>query len=642
MTRIRLVLGALLGVLAVAAPSALAQSSTPFSAPDASFLSTAVGSTRTIGVVVSNADAIAHTFDATAASISGADASQFTITTDTCNATPMNPTDTCTVTVRFAPTSTGAKAAQLDLSYDSGTAEADVSALTGTATGTSTADTAPNPLGFGSVAVGVTSSTHTETLTNNGNLTLNIASIAVSAGATQFAITTQSCAATLAPAASCTVSLTFTPAAPGAQSGTLRFTDDATAGSTQDVALTGTGLGPTADPSKTTLSFGNQLVATTSAPQTVTFTNNGNQTLTISNLVASSGYAISTTTCGASLAAAASCAVSVTFTPTVTGSQPGTLTMTDNAFDSPQVVTLSGTGTSPNMHVSPTTIGFGSLIIGMTDPTVHTVTVQNTGTADLHLGAVSLSPQSLNPQSFKIDSGATCTNAVLAPAASCLVHLQFTPGKVGALSATLVIASTPTSGQVALTGTGTYPPPMLNVRAAVGCTKTLTTWTPRNDVPGFLKTVITRRSDRLPTGPFDGTALTPTSSGVLKDSGLTQYHTYYYAFYSQYQFTAGGEIVYSQATTRTLRTQRICTPMNNVITTTTPLVTWSAYTGALGYNLQFWHNGTKVRSPQMVANHYQVPTALSHTTTYTLKLYAYTKSNTNPGVYLGASSFTTN
>lgn len=96
--------------------------------------------------------------------------------------------------------------------------------------------------------------------------------------------------------------------------------------------------------SPTSLRFGNQSLHETSAAKTVTLTNTGTATLTIATLAASANFAVSSTTCGATLAVGKTCKVSVTFTPTALGTLAGTLTLTDNAPNSPQAVALSGTG----------------------------------------------------------------------------------------------------------------------------------------------------------------------------------------------------------------------------------------------------------------------------------------------------------
>jgi hypothetical protein len=94
-----------------------------------------------------------------------------------------------------------------------------------------------------------------------------------------------------------------------------------------------------------TINFGGQFVGSTSAPQPVTLTNTGGQTLTISSITPSASFT-TTTNCGASLAPGATCTVQVSFTPTATGDVTGMLTVATNSPNSPQSESLSGTGTS--------------------------------------------------------------------------------------------------------------------------------------------------------------------------------------------------------------------------------------------------------------------------------------------------------
>ena len=105
---------------------------------------------------------------------------------------------------------------------------------------------------------------------------------------------------------------------------------------------TGTGLAALATtPSK--LTFASQKVGTTSSPLNVTVTNNQTTTVTISSITVTGDFAQSNT-CGTSLAAGASCTMSVSFSPTKTGTRRGTITITDTAYGSPQTVSLTGTG----------------------------------------------------------------------------------------------------------------------------------------------------------------------------------------------------------------------------------------------------------------------------------------------------------
>ena len=91
------------------------------------------------------------------------------------------------------------------------------------------------------------------------------------------------------------------------------------------------------------LSFSNQTVGSPSVGQTVTLTNTSSVAVTITSVTANGPFAL-TSQCGASLAAAATCSIAVTFTPTTVGQQIGSLIISDDAVGSPQNISLSGSG----------------------------------------------------------------------------------------------------------------------------------------------------------------------------------------------------------------------------------------------------------------------------------------------------------
>jgi hypothetical protein len=91
------------------------------------------------------------------------------------------------------------------------------------------------------------------------------------------------------------------------------------------------------------LKFDAQRVGTTSRAKNLKVTNGGGATIWFSAMSASGGFAQSNT-CGAGLAAHYSCTISVTFRPTAPGKQKGSLTLSDSAANSPQVVNSSGKG----------------------------------------------------------------------------------------------------------------------------------------------------------------------------------------------------------------------------------------------------------------------------------------------------------
>jgi hypothetical protein len=155
------------------------------------------------------------------------------------------------------------------------------------------------------------------------------------------------CGSTLAPSTQCTLSVTFKPSSAGTRTASIVFADNA-ADSPQTLSLSGTGTAPVASLSTTSLSFGTQAVATTSAAETVTLTNTGNAALSITSLVIAGAnvddFAEIADTCGGSVAAGSACTIGVTFIPSASRERTATLSITDNAPGSPQTVSLSGAG----------------------------------------------------------------------------------------------------------------------------------------------------------------------------------------------------------------------------------------------------------------------------------------------------------
>jgi len=197
--------------------------------------------------------------------------------------------------------------------------------------------------------VGSSSQAQVILLRNMGSSPLSISSSTI---AGDFA-ETDNCGTSVPAAASCTFSVTFTPTGPGTRSGSLLIQDDAT-GSPHVISLGGTGSGAVAALSPANLAFSAQPLGTFSAPQAVTLTNAGNTTLNVGNIQVTGDYA-QTNTCPAAVTAGSSCAINVTFTPTASGTRNGTLTMSDNAHGSPQVVTLAGAGADFGITSSPST-----------------------------------------------------------------------------------------------------------------------------------------------------------------------------------------------------------------------------------------------------------------------------------------------
>ena len=203
----------------------------------------------------------------------------------------------------------------------------------------------PTALNFGSVATGATSAAQTVTVTNPTGSAAAVSSIAAGGDFAQ----TNTCGSSIAANGSCTVSVTFKPTATGSRAGSLTIN---AGGVTNTVSLSGTGTapGPVLNASPGGLNFAGTVVGSSAAGQSVTVTNSGTSSATVSG-VAVTGDFSQTNNCS-TIAVGASCTVNVGFKPTVGGSRTGTLTVTSNANNNPTTVGLSGTGIDSSTNIA--------------------------------------------------------------------------------------------------------------------------------------------------------------------------------------------------------------------------------------------------------------------------------------------------
>jgi FG-GAP-like repeat/Abnormal spindle-like microcephaly-assoc'd, ASPM-SPD-2-Hydin/Protein of unknown function (DUF1573) len=361
--------------------------------------------------------------------------------TNTCGAS-LAAGSNCSVSVTFTPSAAGTANGTLTIT-DNATGSPQTVALSGSGTG-ATASFNPSSLNFGNQAVNTSSTGQTVTMTNTGNATLNIGSITTTGS---FQVSGSSCASTLAVSASCNITVIFDPTQSGPLSGSVNVSDNGYA-SPQTVTLTGTGVQGNFTFNPSSLTFAVQLLNTTSAGQTVTLTNAGTAPVTISSVITPASFP-QTNTCGTSVAAGASCTMTVTFHPTNIGSLGGTINIYDNAPNSPQQISVSGTGTQVSLN--PTSLNFGSINLGITSSAM-VVTLTNLGSNALTITSSQLG--GTNPSDFAEINN--CGSSVAA-GASCSYDITFTPGGMGGRNATLSINdSGGASPQViGLAGTGT-------------------------------------------------------------------------------------------------------------------------------------------------------------------------------------------
>lgn len=312
------------------------------SIPCYTFSNQTVGSTSPAKVVtLKNGGTSTLTFSSI--SIAGTNSSDFA-QSNTCG-TALAAGASCTISVTFSPAAVQTLTGFVTLT-DNAVGSPHNIGLTGTGIPAATVTLSPTSMNFGKVNVGTTSPSKLATLTNTGTAAVTISSITITgANPTDFA-QTNNCPSSLKAGAKCTITVTFAPLATGGLSASVTVTDNAT-GSPQTISLTGSGVLPNVMLSPKSLTFAPQKVGTTSAAQNITLTDNGGGTLTISSITitgADPADFAETNNCPASLPTTGTCTVTVTFTPTATGTRTAAVTVTDNASNSPQKVSLSGTG----------------------------------------------------------------------------------------------------------------------------------------------------------------------------------------------------------------------------------------------------------------------------------------------------------
>jgi 6-phosphogluconolactonase (cycloisomerase 2 family) len=308
----------------------------------------------------------------------------------------------------------------------------------------------PTTGAFGSVTIGSSSGTSVFSLVNTGdqNLVINSISI-VGANASSFS-ESHTCSTNLAPNANCSISINFTPASTGALLATLQVGDNA-AGSPQTLSLAGTGLAPAPSVMLVpgSLDFGT-VTQGTSTPMDVTVTNVGTAALHITSITLGganmSDFSFSDPACNSAIPVNASCTITVTFKPIAVGLRTASLTLTDDAPDSRQVVSVIGNANaapSSAVMVNPSSPDFGTATQGTSTP--MNVTVKNAGTATLHISSVVLGGANGNEFSF---SDPTC-NSAIPVGGTCTIALTFMPSGAGAHAASLTLTDdAPDSPQI--------------------------------------------------------------------------------------------------------------------------------------------------------------------------------------------------
>jgi hypothetical protein len=384
---------------------------------------------------------------------------------------------------------------------------------------------APTSIPFGNAVFGVTGATSIAKSIKITNPTagqpVTGLSVQISgANQSEFTITSDGCGSTLPQGANCTLMLTFTPAALGTRMASMSVSDNANpnAGS---AALSGVGVAGKLNITQLTLNFGGVIVGATSAAKTTTLSNPNTVALYVTSAVPSGDFAIASDSCsGNDLAPSATCSIGVAFDPTQNGARSGSLSITDDAASSPQSVTLAGSGTLENPTLSPMSLTFGRVQIGLASAT-ETVTITNPNIVPLDIASITTAGP------YEVAANA-CLSSIPA-GGNCQVGVTFDPttdtkstGTIESGNLTVADYGMTASQTVSLSGTAFGAVPTATASATTTLTQTATFTATYTAVPTATDTLTaTATSTTTATATVTSTATATDTATVTSTATAT-------------------------------------------------------------------------------------------------------------------------
>jgi hypothetical protein len=357
--------------------------------------------------------------------------------------------ESANLTVAVNATVAGNLSATLTAQGDQGSAPVVVKlAATAVNAPSSSLSLSATAINFGTVTVG-SKGTSNLVLTNSGSSALTISMLTVSG--VNFTVSGITTPATIPAGQSAQVGLTFSPAASGNISGSLTITSNDPTNPTLTVPLSGTGT-TTAQPGLTitpaSFNFGSVVDGQTKS-EMITVTNPGTTAVLVADLsVSGNAYSVSGLTAPMAVAAGSNATFTVLFAPTTAGNQSGTVSVVSNAPNSPNVLSLSGTGTAATINIaaSPSNLRFASVNAGSSSS--KSVTISNTGNS-----SVTISQVSVSAKDFQV-SGIS-TPMTLAAGQNTAISVSFDPTASENITGNITVASSQgASAVIAVSGSG--------------------------------------------------------------------------------------------------------------------------------------------------------------------------------------------
>ena len=375
-------------------------------------------------------------------------------------AMPFNlaPGQSAALTVSFTPHAAGKPVGRLTISTSAATAGTIMITASGSAVVPGALELSPASLSFGTVAVGQ-SEAQTATLKNSGSSSVTVSKASVSSAA--FTISGLALPVTLAAGQSTTITVTFAPKTSGSTSGsvtvsgTASLTLSASSGSSESsststraslpVAGDGTSTGQLAI-FPTSVAFGSVTLGNTQS-QTVTLTNSGGTSATISQAIATgAGVRISGLTLPLAIAAGHSSTFQVTFTPASAGPVTGSLAITSTAANSNVAVAITGTAVSPGaVALTPPSISFGNVQVGSSQN--QTATITNSGGSSVTITGATAAGAGFTVSGLSMPLS-------LGPGQSSSFTVGFAPQATGNVTGSVAFTSNVATVSLQLTGSG--------------------------------------------------------------------------------------------------------------------------------------------------------------------------------------------
>jgi hypothetical protein len=207
----------------------------------------------------------------------------------------------------------------------------------------------------------------------------------------------------------------------------------------------------TAAASPASIEFGSQAFGTVSGKQIVTLTNIGSVALIPAAITLSGDFSETDNCQGVTVAAGASCAIQVVFTPTSTGNRIGQMIVGCNVFGGQLTVDLTGTGTPAGaVAVTPAMLSFGEVQVGNVSAALQIEAANSSGIV-VPISRITITSP------FSIVSN-SCGTTALAADGDCQLTVDFAPAQAGTVAGALTFTDGAGTQTVTLTGTGATAP----------------------------------------------------------------------------------------------------------------------------------------------------------------------------------------